>query len=84
MNEFHKSTAGKIEWLGANRPRGIVFWCADGDGLVMVLSNANHNALFDQGEFVAWLPKNLDDALTHAAFWLANEYRDVYEDMRVA
>lgn len=74
MNQFIKLTVDGIEWDGAARSGSRTLWCADGDGLVTVLSNAHHCALFDQGDFVQWLPKNITDALTQATAWIATEY----------
>ena len=85
--EFKKHTAAfgrsEVEWIGSTR-RGNsrTFWCADGDGFVTVMSNAHHNALFDQGEFIAWLPKDFNAALVDATMWLANEYPAIYRDVR--
>jgi hypothetical protein len=80
MTTFIKLTTGNLEWDGAARPHGVTLWCADGDGLITVLSNARHCALFDQGDFVQWLPKNITDALTQAAAWIAAEYPEIHAD----
>jgi hypothetical protein len=82
MNTFKKEIVSSVEWDGAARSHNVTFWCADGDGFVTVLSNAHHNALFDQGDFVAWLPKNLTHALEHATLWLANEYPEMYKNIK--
>ena len=87
MNTFKKATASfgrsTVEWIGSTQGgRNRTFWCADGDGFVTVMSNPHHNALFDQGEFIAWLPKNLDEALVDATMWLANEYPAIYRNIK--
>ncbi len=82
MNTFKKETVSNVEWDGATQPHNVTYWCADGDGFVTVLSNAHHNALFDQGAFIAWLPKNLTLALERATLWLANEYPEIYQDVK--
>lgn len=86
MVDFKKHTAAfgrsEVEWVGSPQSRSRTFWCADGDGFVTVMSNAHHNALFDQGEFIAWLPKDLNAALVDATMWLANEYPAIYHDVR--
>jgi hypothetical protein len=87
MNDFIRQTVSfgrsRVEWIGSTRAgRGRVFWCADGDGFVTVLSNRYHNALFDQGHFIAWLPKDKTEALQDATMWLANEYPRIYRDIR--
>lgn len=86
MVNFKKQTAvfgrSEVEWIGSPQSRSRVFWCADGDGFVTVMSNPHHNALFDQGEFIAWLPKDLNAALVDATMWLANEYPAIYRDVR--
>lgn len=79
--KFGRST---VEWTGSTiGGRNRTFWCADGDGFVTVMSNPHHNVLFDQGKFIAWLPKNLDEALVDATMWLANEYPAIYHDIKV-
>lgn len=86
MDFEHKTVKfgrSRISWTGSLRSgRGRTFWCADGDGFVTVMSNRYHNALFDQGEFITWLPKDLTEALTDATMWLANEYPSIYRDVR--
>jgi beta-galactosidase beta subunit len=74
-------TSSNIEWLAFPQGRNINTWNADGDGIVCVVSNPHRNVLFDQGDFVAVLPKDIHEALDHATKWLANEYPAVYADL---
>lgn len=71
----------RVEWLG-RESRGSTLWCADGDGFVFVISNKYRNILFDQGEFIARLPRDLDEALADATMWLANDYPTIYRNIR--
>ena len=59
-------------------------YCADGDGMIVVKPSPEGYKLFEQGEFVRILSRDLIEALRQAElFMLTNGYEAMHESLKI-